>query len=123
MKAPAPSILRIFSLALRSAPAAAEAARLPSGNLAAFLEVGRGLCRSGQPTPNRFAYLKARRFRTVINLRAENEEKALVRSLTMRWLYRGLKSQLCEFAARRTVGASSAAEILTCQGKVESSGS
>ena len=65
----------------------ADRAELSQRDLPAFREVGGGLYRAAQPTPKGFAHLKDRGFRTVINLRAQNDEEAVVRSLGMKYVH------------------------------------
>lgn len=69
------------------APVAADSAEGSERDLPAFREVAGGLYRAGQPTPEGFAILKRRGFKTVINLRAENDEETVVKKLGMKYVH------------------------------------
>jgi protein tyrosine/serine phosphatase len=57
------------------------------GNVPRFLMVGEGLYRGGQPTRAGFEFLQKKGFKTVINLRAEdNSESELVQNLGMNYV-------------------------------------
>src|SRR5262245_48953754 len=49
--------------------------------------VAAGLYRGGQPERAGFEYLKEKGFKTVINLRTENDEEAVVKGLGMNYVH------------------------------------
>jgi len=51
-----------------------------------FQLVAKGLYRGGQPTPAGFEFLKQKGIKTVVDLRAEDEEQALVEKLGMKYI-------------------------------------
>ena len=81
------SILATLLVTLQAdASVAADPAEVSERDLAAFREVAGGLYRAGQPTPKGFALLKRRGIKTVINLRAQNDEEPVVKNLGMKYV-------------------------------------
>jgi tyrosine-protein phosphatase SIW14 len=56
-------------------------------DIARFLKVDEHLYRGGQPTASGFNFLKQQGVKTIINLREENDEEAMVRSLGMNYIH------------------------------------
>lgn len=79
------SILITLLVALQAV--AADSGEVSKRDLPAFREVAGGLYRAGQPTPKGFALLKRRGIKTVINLRAEDDEQTVVRDLGMKYVH------------------------------------
>lgn len=59
----------------------------PSVDIPRFQMVAEGLYRGGQPDQAGFAYLKQTGIKTIINLRTENDEAAIVTSLGMNYVH------------------------------------
>jgi tyrosine-protein phosphatase SIW14 len=66
---------------------AAPSSEIPTnGDIPRFLMVADGLYRGGQPTERGFELLKQRGIKTVINLRMEHDEAAIVQKLGMNYV-------------------------------------
>jgi len=70
------------TMLLASAPAELSS----NGEIPRFIQVSDGLFRGGQPTEKGFQLLKQRGIKTVINLRMENDESAIVQKLGMNYV-------------------------------------
>jgi tyrosine-protein phosphatase SIW14 len=60
---------------------------LPTKHIARFQILSPGLYRGGQPGREGFEYLKKSGFKTVINLRTENDEERMVKELGMNYVH------------------------------------
>ena len=65
----------------------AKGSSVPDPAMRRFQAVTEFLFRGGQPTDAGFRFLKQKGIRTVVNLRQENHEKALVEALGMKYIH------------------------------------
>ena len=79
--------LTILLMLLPALLAAGPLSELPKGiEIPRFQMITEGLFRGGQPDEKGFAFLKERGIKTVINLRQENDEAAIVKKLGMNYI-------------------------------------
>lgn len=82
------SLLLALSVAYLLVPAGVgEGSSVPAPGIPRFQAVTESLFRGGQPTEAGFRFLKQKGIRTVVNLREENDEKALVEELGMKYVH------------------------------------
>ncbi|MFB3924174.1 MAG: tyrosine-protein phosphatase [Terriglobia bacterium] len=81
------SVLASSAVCWLSVGGFAESSSVRVSGIPRFAMVTEYVFRGGQPTGAGFAYLRQRGIRTVINLRKENDEKAEVEGLGMRYVH------------------------------------
>jgi len=77
------TILLLFQLPLSNS----FSEPVPAKAIPRFQMIAEGLYRGGQPEIEGFEYLKNNGFKTVINLRTENDEEGIVRKLGMNYIH------------------------------------
>jgi len=78
------AILLLFpALGVAQSPSAIPS----SGEIPRFMTLAKGLYRGGQPSENGLALLKQNGVKTIINLRMENDESAIVQKLGMNYVH------------------------------------
>jgi protein tyrosine/serine phosphatase len=87
MKRFAVLVLTVLAAFLLPPPGACGELALSRPAIPRFQQVAEGLYRGGQPTPAGLAFLKQRGIRTVVDLRPEDGEKALVEKLGMKYVH------------------------------------
>lgn len=81
------SVVVMLLLGGSSLPAAADSAPALQSSIPRFSQVGERLYRGGQPREQDFAYLRSLGIRTIISLREDDRERALVESLGMKFVH------------------------------------
>jgi len=77
-------LVLLFLFTSSSAPVRAEA---PAAPIERFMQVDANLYRGGQPDETGYRYLRGLGVDTVISLRTDDGERALVESLGMKWVH------------------------------------
>jgi len=84
-------LLSVWSV-LPATLASPQANELPRG-VPRFHQVAEGFYRGGQPKREGFEFLKRQGIRTVINLRSENDEESVVKSLGFKYVHIPMRSR------------------------------
>ena len=80
-------MFRIFALVLLLPALAFAAPAVITKDIPRFQQVADGFYRGGQPGHSGFEFLKKQGVKTIINLKEENDEEPLVRSLGMNYVH------------------------------------